>query len=146
MKMKLKDSLQSSRTHAIAYALLRGSIGILLTINGCNTWQALHDGSIQDFPDPIGVGSEFSLYLVIFAELICGLAIALGLFTRLASLPVMMTFIVAVFLVHGNDPFDVKQPAILYLVASLYFIVKGSGIFSLDRSIAPYLAKKEQRK
>ncbi len=143
--MKFKASLQSSRTHAIAYALLRVSIGILLTINGCNTWQALPDGSFHDFPDPIGVGSALSFYLVIFSELICGLAIALGLLTRLASLPVMMTFIVAVFLVHGNDPFDVKQPAILYLLASLYFIVKGSGLFSLDRSIALYLAKKQRR-
>lgn len=144
--MKFKENLQSSHTHAIAYVLLRVSIGILLTINGYNTWQALADSSIQDFPDPIGVGSEFSFYLVIFAELICGLAIALGLLTRLASLPVMMTFIVAVFLIHGNDPFDVKQPAILYLIASLYFIVKGSGLFSLDRYIELYLSKKEQHK
>lgn len=140
--MAFKNSLQSSRAHAIGYALLRGTIGILLTINGWNTWKSLPDGTIHDFPDPIGVGSALSFYLVIFAELICGLAITLGLLTRLASVPVMMTFIVAVFLVHGNDPFDVKQPAILYLVASLYFIVKGSGLFSLDRSIALYLAKK----
>ena len=138
--MKLKHNLQSQETHAIAYALLRVAIGMLLIINGWNKWQAL-PGYINDFPDPLGVGSELSLYLVIFAELICGLAIALGLMTRLASLPVTMTFIVAVFLVHGNDLFDVKQAPILYLIASIYFMVKGSGRFSLDSLFVYYFAK-----
>lgn len=132
--MKLEYHIQSDRVHTIAYTFFRVLSGLLLMINGWSKWLALPDASL-DFPDPLGIGSTLSIYLAIFSELICGLALVLGLMTRIASIPIVITFVVAVFLVHGNDPFDVKQTAMLYLIASLYIIVKGSGRFSLDELI-----------
>lgn len=123
--MTLNDNVTS------AYALLRMAFGTLLIINGWNKWIALPDASI-DFPDPLGIGPVFSIYLAIFAELIGGLAILVGFRARLASLPVIATFIVAVFLVHARDSFDEKQVAILYLVTALYILLAGSGRLSVD--------------
>ncbi len=143
--MKLKLDLQSEQANTLAYAFFRTAFGVLLMINGWNKWVALPE-SADDFPDPLGIGSAVSIYLAIFCEFICGLAIALGLMTRLTSFPVAVTFTVAVFLVHGNDPFDVKQVAILYLIASIYMLVNGSGRFSLDGFIRSEMTDKQRSK
>lgn len=138
MKFIVKPLSQNS--YEIAYAFLRIAVGILLFINGWNKWYTLPDSTIG-FPDPLGVGANLSLYLVIFSELICGFAIMLGLFTRIASLPVIVTFFVAVFLIHKNDHFDVKQTALLYLIVSTYFIINGSGSYSLDKILSSSVRK-----
>ncbi len=126
--MKLKYNIP------LTYPLFRIAFGILLMINGWSKWITLPYSS-SDFPDPLGIGSTFSIYLAILSELICGLAILLGFKTRIVSLPVIVTFTVAVFLVHTNDPFDVKQVAILYLITSIYIMLKGSGNISIDKYI-----------
>jgi len=85
------------------------------------------------FPDPLGfLGSEMSLVLAIFAELLCSALVMLGLVTRLAVLPLCATMFVAAFLVHGADPFAKKELALLYLVVFAFLALAGGGQFSLD--------------
>src|SRR5690554_1070570 len=64
---------------------------------------------INDFADPLGVGSTVSLILVIFSEFFCGLLILFGLFTRVAAVFVIITFIVGVFIYHAADPYQIKE-------------------------------------
>ncbi|MGV3508281.1 MAG: DoxX family protein [Sphingobacteriaceae bacterium] len=124
----------NGKTNELAQALLRVAFGFLLIING---WaKAINFSSYSaDFPDPLHLGETVSLFLVIFAELFCGLLILLGLLTRFFSIPVLITFVVAVLAVHQNDPFDAKQAALLYLCLSIYFIMTGSGRYSLDNKL-----------
>ena len=62
-------------------------------------------GSLSDtFPDPFGVGSALSLALAIFAEVGCSALLVVGLFTRLATVPLIVTMLVAALLIHGDDP------------------------------------------
>jgi len=84
------------------------------------------------FPDPLGVGSPASLGLAVFAEAFCALAIVLGLLTRLAALPLIVTMLVAFFVVHGNDPFGDKELALVYLAAYLALFLRGAGAWSVD--------------
>ena len=40
----------------------------------------------------------------------------IGLFTRQAVIPLIITMLVAIFVIHGDDPFKDKEMAILYLI------------------------------
>jgi putative oxidoreductase len=87
------------------------------------------------FPDPIGLGSQISLSLTIFAEVFCSIAIILGLATRLVAIPLIITMSVAVFIIHADDPWQKKEFALLYLVPYLTLVFTGAGRFSLDAVI-----------
>ena len=73
-----------------------------------------------------------SLALTVFAEVLCSGLLMVGLFTRLATMPLLITMLVAVFIVHGADPLGKKEPALLYglVYATLFFT--GPGKYSVD--------------
>lgn len=91
-------------------------------------WETLS----QNFADPFGIGPTASLTLAIFAEIVCSIAIILGLFTRLASIPLFITMAVAAFYAHAGDPFRQKELALVYLMTFQFFILAGPGRLSLD--------------
>ena len=66
------------------------------------------------------------------SELVGGLLLAAGLFTRPAALLLSITMLVAVFIIHGSDPFAKKEMAALYLAIFSVFLISGSGRFSVD--------------
>ena len=84
------------------------------------------------FGDPIGLGPTTSLVLAIGAEVGCSLLVALGLFTRVAVAPLVVTMAVAAFVVHADDPWSKQEFALLYLVPFLALGLTGPGRFSLD--------------
>src|SRR5215510_6828345 len=55
----------------------------------------------NSFADPIGLGKTLSLTLTIGAEFFCSIFLILGLFTRVALVPLMFTMTVVIFVVHG---------------------------------------------
>jgi len=87
------------------------------------------------FPDPIGLGSTPSLALAVFAEVFCAIAIMLGLFTRAAAIPLLITMLVAAFVIHGDDPFQKKEFALLYAAPFLMLIFTGAGSLSIDAKL-----------
>lgn len=70
-----------------------------------------------------------------FAELIGGILLAIGLFTRPAAFFILSTMGVAAFVAHAADPFGKKELALLYLFVSVLFMLKGSGDWSIDKLI-----------
>jgi putative oxidoreductase len=66
------------------------------------------------------------------SELVGGILLALGLFTRLAASAVLGTMLVAAFWVHAADPFMKKEFALAYAAAALAMLVAGAGRYSLD--------------
>ncbi|TLU98920.1 DoxX family protein [Dyadobacter luticola] len=87
----------------------------------------------RDFPDPIGLGPTLSYILTIFAEFVCSILIALGLFSRPALLVLIINMLVIVLVVHGNDPFDKKEHGISFLISYVALFLTGPGRFSVDR-------------
>jgi len=84
------------------------------------------------FLDPLGIGSMPSLALAVFAEVFCAALVMIGLGTRVAAIPLLVTMIVAAFLVHGAEPFAKKELALLYGTAVLALVFTGAGKFSAD--------------
>jgi putative oxidoreductase len=85
------------------------------------------------FPDPLGVGTTASLGLAVFAEFFCSIALALGLFTRFSVIPLIITMLVAAFVVNADAPWGDKELAVLYLVPLVAILFTGPGRVSLDK-------------
>ncbi len=69
------------------------------------------------------------------SEFAGGLAIALGFKTRCAAFLVFVTMSVAAFMVHGQDPFNVKELALAYWFMSAALMGLGAGSLSVDKLI-----------
>ena len=119
----------------IGLLILRVGIGVFML--AAHGWGKLANfGELAGtFPDPIGLGSTVSLVLVIFAEVLCALLVVLGLGTRFAAVPLLVTMLVAAFVVHADDPWSRKEFALLYAIPFLTLIFTGGGRFALDSLI-----------
>ena len=88
---------------------------------------------MDSFADPFGLGPAISLILIVFAEVLCSLLIILGLWTRVALIPLIIGMSVIAFLVKSGEPFAEKELAVVYLCAFIALLFTGSGRFSVDR-------------
>ena len=83
--------------------------------------------AMELFPLPVVSG-----WFAILAEVVGGLLLAIGLFTRWAALAVVGTMLGAALIVHQSDPWNNKEFALGYAVMALYFLVHGGGRYALD--------------
>ncbi len=115
--------------------ITRVSLGLMMCINhGVPKLSKFGDEPVK-FADPLGLGAMPSLVLAVGAEVLCALLIVIGLGTRLASAPLVITMLVAAFIVHGDDPFSKKEFALVYAIPFLTLMLTGPGKFSLDELI-----------
>lgn len=124
------NSLRENLTSA-GLLLLRVGVGCLMLVHGVAKIQGFSDLSAV-FPDPIGLGSKLSLILAIGAEVGASLLLMVGLASRLAAIPLAFTMLVALFLVHAEDPWKAKELAAMFLLVYVTLLVTGPGQFSLD--------------
>lgn len=68
--------------------------GLLLMSHGIAKLQNFEALSAT-FPDPLGVGGRVSLMLAVFGEVVCSAGCVVGLFYRLALIPMAFTMCVA---------------------------------------------------
>lgn len=85
-----------------------------------------------NFYNFLGIGSLFSLLLVIFAELFCSMFLILGLFTRFAVIPLIIMLMVVIFSVNAGKPFINSELAILYATVFIAVLFVGPGRISID--------------
>ncbi len=108
-----------------------GSAALMLTHGWPKMMKLVSGGEIK-FADPFGIGEMPSLVLTVFAEVVCAVLVGIGLKTRLATIPLLITMLTAVFIVHINDPISTQEKGYLYLLIYLVLLVKGGGRFSFD--------------
>lgn len=125
--------MSDTRKLDISLLLLRLAFGGLMIIN--HGWGKLNkllaEGPVK-FADPLGLGKEISLQLAVFSEVVCAFLLVIGLFTRLAAVPALITMLVAAWIVHGGDPFKQQEHALLFAVVYAVLIIMGPGKFSID--------------
>ena len=107
-----------------------GFAGMMLT-HGIPKINMLFESPIK-FADPLGLGETTTLILTIIGEVVAPVLILIGFKTKLASIPAIITMVVAAFMVHANDPIDVKEKALLYLIAFIAIFLQGAGKYSVD--------------
>ena len=130
-----KDTLED-----LGRLLLRLAFGGMMLTHGVPKLLGFAE-KMDGFPDPLGVGSTLSLTLAVFAEVVCAGLVVLGAFTRLAVVPLIVTMLVAAFIVHADDPFGRKELALAYGLAYLAIGLLGAGRFSVDARLPARFAK-----
>lgn len=116
----------------ILVLVLRVTLAVFMLTHGWPKFLRLLEGGEIQFGNPIGLGPTLSLILTVFAEFVCAILIGIGLGTRLATVPLIITMAVAAFVAHGGDPFRQKEVALLYLLFYITLLVVGSRKYSLD--------------
>lgn len=120
---------------SLALLVLRVLGGITMLTHGVAKLTSFSELSAT-FPDPIGLGGALSLILIIVAEIGCSLFVIVGAFTRLATIPLIFSMLVVIFIVHANDPFQMKELPLLYLGIYVLLFFTGAGRISLDTIIS----------
>ncbi len=115
----------------IGLLVLRVGIGVMMLKHGMAELKDF-ESAFHNFPDPFEISSEISYSLTVFAEVGCSIALILGLFTRLATIPLLITMLIVVFRVHSGDPWDNKELDALYGLVFLTLYFSGPGKYSLD--------------
>jgi putative oxidoreductase len=133
---RLFSTRVSENALALALFVLRVGLGsLMLVAHGYD--KLIHFSKYsQKFPDPFNIGVTASLSLTVFAEFFCAAFLILGLFTRLAAIPLIIAMLVALFIAHKGDFFYTGERAGLYLVGFLAILFAGPGKASLDRFIS----------
>jgi len=133
--MNYNNSNSSSIPKDIVLLLVRVFVGFAMLSHGFPKLQMLLAGGKIEFFDFMGLGPQISLILTVFAEFVCSILLILGLFTRVSLGFLIFTMIIAGFVVHGADPFEKREMALVYLSVYLLLMVIGAGKISVDHMI-----------
>ena len=118
-------------SYSLVSLFLRVFISIYMLSHGLSKIESFVELSAT-FPNPLGIGSEASLVLSIFAEVACSFLLLIGLFTRLAAFTLVINMMVATMLVMSGNGFSAHELGAIYLAVYLSITVLGGGFYSLD--------------
>ena len=128
---KLLSTKYSPGAFNAAILLVRIWFGILLMKHGYGKLTQFSE-TATGMPPLFGMSGTVTAALVVFAEFFCALFVILGLFTRLASIPVIICMGYAAFIAHKGEVFGDGEIATLYMTAYIVFLLVGPGKVSVD--------------
>jgi putative oxidoreductase len=122
----------------LALLLARLAVGLVFMSTG---WGKVHDlEKVTHFFDQLGIPAPgFNAVLVGYSELVCGTLLVLGLATRLATIPLTVSMVIAILTakradIHGL--FDlVGFDEFTYLCVLVIIAILGPGAASLDHAV-----------
>lgn len=133
-----------SSLDGIVAPLLRLIVGLSLMPHGAQKLFGMFggggiSGTAHFFESAGYTPAVFWVFVVGLTELVGGLFIAVGLFTRLAALFAFIEMAVLVFYHHMPNGFFYSNGgyewALLWGTAILYFLIRGGGRYSIDAAI-----------
>ena len=126
-------------------AIVRIVVGIMLIVHG---WQLFEEQEMQGFRDLlVGMSIPFPEVMPYVGKLIeigCGMLLILGLFTRVATALLFITFMFITFVMGEGRIFSENQLPFLFALVSLLFFFTGSGRLSVDFVL--FANRKEDKK
>ena len=130
--MKLNSTEINPTFVSIGLLLLLVFAGFSMMTHGYPKLQKLLADGEADFMSFMGLSPDISLALAVFAEFVCSILIVLGLFTRVAVVPLLITMLTAATFVHSGDLYSKKELALAYFFIYVMLLIAGSGRFSVD--------------
>jgi putative oxidoreductase len=132
--MRILTSTSSPAAINAGLLVLRLGVAILLLPGGYQ--KIANFAAIEpQFVNFLGLGQTVSLVLCIFAEFFCSLLILAGLFTRLATIPLIINFLVIIFMAGAKDLWGKDHGVALYLLVYITLLFTGPGRYSVDGSM-----------
>jgi putative oxidoreductase len=133
--MRIISIKYTNAAFSFATLILRLGLGIIMLVAHGNDKLQHFSKYSSRFSDPFHIGSITSLSLDIFAEFFCSCLIILGLFTRLACIPLIIAMSVALFYANHGDVFGAGERAALFLTGYISLLFLGPGKISIDGMI-----------
>jgi len=138
----LKKILSISPFGIESLAIIRIFAGILILLHGKMVFDSqIMKGMAESLSKDMGM--PFPLLMAYFAkgsEFFGGLLLALGLLTRFATIPLIITMTVAAFVAHHGQITGDGEHAFLFLLIFVAFFFIGPGKWSVD-----YLLKRRMK-
>ena len=130
----MKRFLQSgSLWQGTGLFLIRITLSIFLIIHGSEVFD---EGKMKEYTSwDIFKTSTYLPYIGKAAEFIAGILLLLGLFTRIACLIIVGTFIYITFFVGKGKFWMDDQHPFLFILLALVFFFTGAGKISLDNKL-----------
>lgn len=138
--------------------IARVVLGIIFFAHGAQKMLGWYGGSglvnsMRTFTEHLHLPSTLA-FLVIAGELVSGVGLIVGLFSRIAALFIALTMVGAIATVHfrfglfmdwfGSQKGHGIEYHLLAIVLALVVVVKGGGAFSLDGLVHQHLSRLEQ--
>jgi putative oxidoreductase len=92
----------------------------------------LTGGDAEVVPNPLHLPEAFNQLFATAANLVFPLFVIVGLFTRIAILPIIAVPLTGYFIVHGHDPLLVRDVPFMYSLSYLLVLLLGPGKYSID--------------
>lgn len=128
--------------------VLRIIVGIIFAIHG---WQKISGGmeGVAGFLGSLSVPLPlFFAYVVTYVEFLGGIALILGIATRVAAQLLAINMVVALFLVHIPNGFFVSKGGyefvLVLLAASVALSLTGPGAFAVDSKCCELCSEKKE--
>jgi putative oxidoreductase len=144
----MKRTFNTNLNHSIldfGLLVLRIGIGCFMLTHGWPKLVKLIGGEEIQFLDLFGIGATPSFILAIFAEFLCSILIIIGLATRWAAIPLIITMLVAIFIAHASDGFQKQELPAHYVLTYIFLLLAGPGKYSVDYFISKRLNRKYRR-
>lgn len=129
---KLLSSKYSANAVNAAMLILRLGLGTLMVVKYGFQKITHFSETASHMPNLLGMGGTVNAALIIFAEFFCGMFLILGLFTRLACIPLIIAMSVILYRVTHFDFFGQGHLAALYLTGFIAILLIGPGKVSVD--------------
>jgi len=131
---------ETPRTIGWGIALIRIMVGIVFVMHGGQKLFIYGVSGVASSMEQMGMPLPMvSAVLASFAEFFGGAFMLLGLFTRIAAIPLAFVMFVAVTTVHISQGFFLPggfEYALTLLITNIGLILTGAGELSLDHYIA----------
>lgn len=104
----------------------------LFRVHGMKKFRG-NGGKPEIVPNPLGLPQAINNLIATLSDTVVPVLVILGVFTRLAVLPTIGITAVGYFVVHKNDPLEVRDVPYVYTICFLLLLATGPGSISLDR-------------
>jgi len=121
-----------------AYVVVRVIVGLLFALHGAQKFGWFGEMTVAGFAGNFGLPVSVA-FLVAAVELIGGIGIAVGFFTRLSAVGIAVVMVGALSMAHfpqGLNPLaNGGEKALAYLAISMIFAVHGARRWSLEKKV-----------
>lgn len=130
-RMKPDQSDLSRHATDLGLLFLRVAASVLLLVVHGLPKVVHYTAEAAAIEDPFHLGRTLSILFAIFAEVVCPIFMIVGLYARLAALPVMIVTLVALVFVHPDWPLRDAQFAWMLLILFGTIAIAGAGRYVL---------------
>jgi putative oxidoreductase len=122
---------------ALGLLVLRVIVGIVFFVHGLQKLFVFGFAGTIGFVGSLGIPAPAVLgSVLLLAEVLCGLALILGLYTRWVTIPLAIDNLVALFVYHLPNGFFATNQGYEFVLtlfaANVAFMLIGAGTYSLD--------------